>query len=74
MSFNDYSSYGFQFDRLDNHLQDTNAQKKYYDKWMKKYSEVFKSEENLLIAMEWDLRCRKSLREIFFSATLYQEA
>lgn len=74
MSFSEYSSYRFQFDRLDNRLQDTKVQKKYYDKWMKKYSELFKTEEKFSISMEWDLRCRKSLREIFSSATFFQEA
>lgn len=74
MSFNDYSTYRFQFDRLDKRLADTNNQKRYFDKWMKKYSEIFKHEDTFLISMEWDLRCRKALREIFSSATFYQEA
>lgn len=74
MSFNDYSTYRFQFDRLDKRLPDTAFQKKYYDKWIKKYSEIFKHEDEFLISMEWDLRCRKALREIFSSATFYQEA
>jgi len=72
MSFNDYSDYGFQFNRLDFHLPNTDSQKKYYDRWMQKYSNLFKYDNYL--SMEWDLRCRKCLREIFSSATFFLEA
>lgn len=60
MSFKDFSEYRFGFNRLDVKLQNLNMQKKYHDKWMKKYAEVFKCEKNNLIAIEWDLRCRKA--------------
>jgi len=74
MSFADFSSYRFGFNRLDSKLKISDDQKKYYNKWMKKYAEIFKSEEKSLIAIEWDLRCRKALREIFSSATFFIEA
>lgn len=74
MSFNDYSKYIFSFSRLDNLLPDISLQKHYYNKWMTKYSNIFKQDSTILQSMEWDLRCRKSLREIFSSATFFQEA
>lgn len=74
MSFMDYSEYRFSFNRLDAKLQNSDRQKKYYEKWMKKYTEVFKCKKKNLIAIEWDLRCRKALREIFSSATFFIEA
>lgn len=74
MSFMDFSSYRFEFNRLDAKLKSLDDQKKYHDKWMKKYARIFKCEETSLVAIEWDLRCRKALREIFSSATFYIEA
>lgn len=74
MSFRDFSEYIMEFNRLDEKLQNPNMQKKYYDKWMKKYAEVFKCKNDNLKAIEWDLRCRKALREIFSSATFFIEA
>lgn len=74
MSFNDFSDYVFEFDRLDAKLQNPDIQKKYYNRWMKKYAEIFKSEGITLVVIEWELRCRKALREIFSSATFFIEA
>lgn len=69
MSFADFSNYRFGFNELDAKLKNLETQKKYYDKWMKKYAGIFKYNENSLTSIEWDLRCRKALREIFSSAT-----
>lgn len=74
MSFNDFSNYIFGFNRLDEKLDNVNDQTKYYNKWMKKYANIFKCEEQCLNAIEWDLRCRKALREIFSSATFFIES
>lgn len=73
MSFSEFSSYRYVFNRLDEKLKNLDDQKKYYDKWMQKYGEVFGKGENL-DSIEWDLRCRKSLHEIFLSATFFIEA
>lgn len=74
MSFSDFSSYIFNFNRLDVKLMNPDEQKKYYDKWMQKYAKLFKSDNGNLNAIEWDLRCRKAIREIFSSATFFVEA
>lgn len=74
MSFKDFSSYNFGFNRLDAKLKNSDDQNKYYNKWMKKYNKIFKSKEKSLIVIEWDLRCRKALHEIFSSATFFIEA
>ncbi len=74
MSFTDFSSYRFGFDRLDVKMDNLDLQKKYYNRWMQKYAEVFKREPTSFTAIEWDLRCKKALREIFSSATFFVEA
>lgn len=74
MSFMDFSSYITSFNRLDAKLSDMDMQKKYYDKWMQKYARIFKCETKQLNSIEWDLRCRKALHEIFSSATFFIEA
>lgn len=74
MSFADFSCYHVDFDRLDAKLKSPDEQKKYYNKWMQKYAKVFKSDNGNLNAIEWDLRCRKAMREIFSSATFFIEA
>lgn len=74
MSFNDFSNYVYSFNRLDLKLDNPDSQKKYYNRWMQKYAEVFKQASTDSIAIEWDLRCRKALREIFSSATFFVEA
>ena len=72
MSFGRFSPYVFGFYSLDENMPDEQKQEKYYARWMQKYSEVFKTRDSF-IAVEWDLRCRKALREIFSSATFYIE-
>ena len=74
MSFKDFSDYDIDFNRLDVKLKNSDDQKKYYNKWMQKYSNFFKCNEKDLIAIEWDLRCHKALHEIFSSATFFIEA
>ena len=74
MSFNKFSSYSFAFDRLDAKVECQDMQKRYYDKWMQKYSQVFENPNGSWAAIEWDLRCKKALREIFSSATFFIEA
>lgn len=74
MSFQNFSNYRFAFNRLDSKLASPDAQKRYYNKWMQKYATIFKGEEKVSVAVEWDLRCRKALREIFSSATFFIEA
>lgn len=74
MSFNDFSDYTIKFDRLDARISDPKRQNKYYLRWREKYANTFKTENKLLIAIEWDLRCKRALREIFSSATFYVEA
>lgn len=72
MSFGRFSPYVFSFYSLDENMPVEQEQEKYYTRWMKKYSTIFKTEDNF-VAIEWDLRCRKALREIFSSATFYVE-
>lgn len=74
MSFNNFSSYRFAFNILDAKLTSEEEQKKYYNKWMKKYAGIFICEEKSIVTIEWDLRCRKALHEIFSSATFFIEA
>lgn len=74
MSFNDFSSYRFDFDRLDAKLQNADDQKKYHSRWMEKYAGVFKNRENNFVAVEWTLRSKKAMRSIFSSATFLIEA
>ena len=73
MAFRDYSKYIFGFGALDLKMPDTIEQKKYYNRWMQKYSVVFNGDDNFQ-GIEWDLRCKKALREIFSSATFFMEA
>lgn len=74
MSFKDYSGYIYGFDLLDQRLSEKASQEKYYNKWMRKYADIFNCKDVRITAIEWDLRCRKSLREIFSSATFFVEA
>ena len=73
MSFNRFLPYSANFSRLDNRIADEATQQKYYNRWMLKYSKVFSKNDNWPV-IEWDLRCRKALREIFTSATFFAEA
>lgn len=73
MAFQDFSRYIFGFSALDTKMPDIIEQRKYYDRWMCKYSYIFSSDDNFH-GIEWDLRCRKTLREIFSSATFFMEA
>lgn len=73
MAFRDYSKYLFGFEALDLKMPDSIEQKKYYNRWMQKYSAVFNGDDNFQ-GIEWDLRCKKALREIFSSATFFMEA
>ena len=73
MSFFDYSEYVFEFSALDIRLPNKTDQDKYYSRWMEKYAQTFKSKDNFT-GIEWTLRCHKSLREIFSSATFFVEA
>lgn len=73
MAFRDFSKYIYEFNALDMRLPDKSDQIKYYNKWMRNYSIIFKSDYNF-VGIEWDLRCRKALREIFTSATFFIEA
>lgn len=74
MSFSRFSNVSCNFTRLDTKLNDLVLQENYYNRWMQKYAQVFKTSSPDLIGIEWDLRCRKSLREIFSSATFLIEA
>uniref|UniRef100_UPI003FEE4DE2 hypothetical protein n=1 Tax=Eubacterium sp. TaxID=142586 RepID=UPI003FEE4DE2 len=73
MSFNKYSKYIFDFELLDKKFPDEQNQERYYNRWMEKYNSVFETENNFK-CIEWDLRCKKSLKEIFSSATFFIEA
>ncbi len=73
LSFKGFSEYIFEFRALDSQLPNIDDQNKYYNRWMKDYSLIFKNYVDCL-GIEWDLRCRKSLREIFSSATFFIEA
>lgn len=73
MAFQDFSEYSFGFEKLDAMMPNLEEQKKYYNRWIQKYSTVFNVDCNF-VGIEWDLRCRKALREIFSSATFYIEA
>lgn len=55
MSFQNFSNYRFAFNRLDSKLASPDAQKRYYNKWMQKYATIFKGEEKVSVAVEWDL-------------------
>ena len=72
MSFKRFSKYCFSFSSLDSNMSNLKDQEAYYNRWMQKYSTIFSS-VNDFIAVEWDLRCRKALREMFSSAILYTE-
>ena len=72
-SFNQFSPYTAKFSRLDQRITDEAAQQKYYNRWMLKYSKLFSKDDDFPV-LEWDLRCRKALREIFSSATFLAEA
>ncbi len=74
MAFHDFSSYIFQFPYLDQRMEHPADQKKYYDRWMKKYGDRFAGDDETMTVIEWDLRCRKALRGIFSSATFFIEA
>ncbi|MBE5842695.1 MAG: hypothetical protein E7302_00790 [Butyrivibrio sp.] len=58
---------------MDKRISNEDDQKRYYDAWMKKYQEVF-ADITTEKAIEWDLRCAKSMREIFTSAEFLVEA
>lgn len=73
MSFSQFSPYTAIFSRLDRKLADVSNQQRYYNRWMQKYSRIFTEEDDWAV-IEWDLRCRKALREIFSSATFFAEA
>lgn len=62
------------FSMIENILSTEELQEAYYIKWREKYAIAFNKKDNFTNALEWDLRCRKAMREIFTSATLYVEA
>lgn len=74
MAFNDFSEYVFKYSELDKKMPDMTSQKRYHDRWMGKYAQKYKKSEENEVGIEWDLRCKKSLREIFSSATFFIEA
>ncbi len=46
MAFQDFSRYIFGFSALDTKMPDIIDQRKYYDRWMCKYSYIFSSDDN----------------------------
>lgn len=72
-SFKDFSPYVFSFERLDKKITDTCTPSNYYQSWMKKYAELFKADSSTMNVVELDLRGKKSLREMFASATFFVE-
>lgn len=73
-SFKDFSEYIYNFNRLDSKITDQCSPDKYYQRWMKKYSKVFVNDISTCCLLEWDLRCKRALREMFSSATFFVEA
>jgi len=73
-SFKDFSNYKFEFIRLDKKITKKCTPAAYYQRWMEKYAKIFKSDFSNLCGIEWDLRCKKALREVFASSTFYVEA
>ena len=53
MAFQDFSRYIFGFSALDTKMPDIIDQRKYYDRWMCKYSYIFSSDDNFH-GIEWD--------------------
>ena len=72
MAFQNFSEYYYCFNLLDIKMPNEKKQLKYYERWMKKYSEVFK--DNDFTCVEWELRCQKSMREIFTASNFFIEA
>ena len=72
MSFEMFSNYRFGFSMLDYKMPEEKSQIQYYDRWMKKYAELFENGNEK--AVEWEVRCQKSVREIFTSANFFIEA
>lgn len=73
-SFKDFSDYRFNFDRLDQKITKNCTPVAYYQRWMEKYAKIFKANMEDLCVIEWDLRCKKVLRERFAASTFYVEA
>lgn len=72
ISFKIFSDYCYSFGMLDSEMPNLKEQEKYHNRWMQKYATIFKNADSS-IGIEWDLRCRKALKEMFSSAMLYTE-
>ncbi|EPB8178469.1 hypothetical protein ACRTAO_001131 [Clostridium perfringens] len=74
MGFNDINQYKIgNFDSIKEKLNTSKAQDIYYQKWMRNYSEIFKSGDDLNM-IDWKLREWRAIKEIFAAAILYKEA
>ncbi|WP_053957453.1 hypothetical protein [Inediibacterium massiliense] len=71
--YNNKYSIRFKFNELNKSISIDIDRKKYYDKWMEKYSNLFRS-KNSNIHMEWSIRNSKAMKEIYHSATFYIES
>ena len=74
MGFEKYSKhFNVNFSYLNMTISDEILQEKYYQSYMTKYSNISKAKnENDIIL--WDVRLRRSLKEIFSSASFFIEA
>lgn len=74
MGFNDINPYGVgNFKSIKEKLDTSVSQDFYYQNWMKNYSEMFKSSDNLNV-IDWRVREWRAIKEIFASSILYKEA
>lgn len=73
MALEEFSKYcNVNFSYLNQNMSDLNKQKKYYQKYVEKYNSISKKNNRNDIIL-WDVRLRKSLKEIFTSAAFFVE-
>ncbi len=74
MAFERFSKYcNTNFGLLNGNMLDEKNQQMYYERWMRRYAELFK-DNNEKIIIEWDLRIRKAMKEVLTSASFYVES
>lgn len=73
MGFDDINQYGLgQFDSIKEKFNTAQDQDSYYQKWMRNYSEMFKTSNDLNV-IEWKVREWRAIKEIYASAIFYKE-
>ena len=65
MSFKRFTNYAMiNFDIIDKVYPTNQLQEKYYNRFMQKYSKIFKTDA-MSVKIEWSIRLHKTLKEIF---------